>query len=267
MPQGHKPSRAQLATFWHFARCDYLAAYINHSSTRLDTADASLWRSAGLLIDDRGMIVPGGAEPGDSPREDMIANALVFIISKLMNLLVPSSKARPNDLNRWEALQLELDIWFESLPDSFTRCWRLDVDSASADPARTHFAEVYYSIPLCSVTMQQYHFARILILLYAPSEASASVRNRLRNNSEIPIKITHHSREICAIALGQPPGYARIHMQQPLFVAGQCLEDPIERNVILELLRDIETDLGWTTDYQVNSLRKEWGWEGNMSER
>lgn len=27
-----------------------------------------------------------------------------------------------------------------------------------------------------------------------------------------------------------------------------------------DLLREIETDLGWATDYRVQKLLKEWGW-------
>jgi hypothetical protein len=267
MPHCIKPSRAQVASFWSFARCDYTAAYINHTQTRLDTEDISLWRSAGLLIDDQGIVIPGKAgfstylRGENAVREDMIANALVFILSKLMNLLVPASGTPRNDLTCWKDLQHEIDIWFESLPASFTACWRVEADSKSADPARVHFAEVFYSIPLCSVTMQQYHFAQILILLHTPRETSASVRNQLRSYREIPDKIAYHCREICAIALGRPPGCARIHGLQPLFVAGLCLENSAERKVILDLLRAIEMDLGWATGYRVNELLKEWGWE------
>ena len=50
MPAGGKPSGAQVAAFWNFARCDYLAAYINHTKTRLDTEDLPVWTSAGLLL-------------------------------------------------------------------------------------------------------------------------------------------------------------------------------------------------------------------------
>lgn len=270
MPLCVKPSRAQVATFWNFARSDYIAAFINHTSTRLDTEDISLWRSAGLLIDDQGVVIPGKAgfstyiRGEHNIREDMIANALVFILSKLMNLLAAGSDDTRNDLSRWKALQHEFEVWFETLPDSFTASWRLEIDEKSDDPARSHFAEAFYSIPLCSVTMQQYHFGQILMLLHTPPATSTSVRNQLRSYREIPEKIAHHSREICAIALGRPPGYARTHMHQPLFVAGQCLEDRTERKVILDLLRGIETDLGWATGYRAKELMSDWGWEADI---
>lgn len=270
MPQCVKPSRAQIATFWNFARCDYTAAYISCTKTRLDTEDLSLWRSAGLVIDENGLVIPGKAgfsayvRGENSVREDMMANALIFILSKLMNILACPPDPTQNDLDFWKRLQYELDVWFETLPESFTSCWRLEAVSTSNDPARAHFAEIFYSIALCAVTMQQYHFARILMLLHKPREASTSVRSQLRSYREIPEKIVYHSREICAIALGRPSGYAQIHMVQPLFVAGQCLEDRAERVVILDLLRGIETDMGWATGYRVTELLKEWGWQTDV---
>lgn len=272
MPQCVKPSRAQVATFWNFARCDYIAAYISHTSTRLDTEDISLWRSAGLVIDERGIIVPGKAgystyiRGENDMREDMTANALVFILSKIMNFLSPTSSRAQNNPNRWKTLHREVEAWFESLPESFTECWRLEVDLKSADASRANFAEVFYSIPLCSVTMQHYHFAQIILLLHMPRETSASVMDQLRSYRAVPEKIAYHSREICAIALGRPPAHVRIHMLQPIFLAGQCLEGLQERKVILELLRNIETDLGWATEYRVQELLKEWGWESNRAE-
>jgi hypothetical protein len=87
------PSRAQVASFWNFARCDYLAAFINRTPTRLDTGDLSLWRSAGLLIDDEGLVEPSKWDYSsyyhreDEMREDMVSNALVWLLSKIMNYL------------------------------------------------------------------------------------------------------------------------------------------------------------------------------------
>ena len=52
----------------------------------------------------------------------------------------------------------------------------------------------------------------------------------------------------------------RVHQTQPLFVAGQCLSQSHERQVVLELLRGIETDLGWATENRVQKLLNEWGW-------
>jgi hypothetical protein len=112
--------------------------------------------------------------------------------------------------------------------------------------------------------MQHYNLARILLLLHKPQQpyqTTNSLFARLRSYREIPDKIAEHCREICGIALGRPPGCVRIHMLQPLFVAGQCLEKSEERRIVLQLLRDIETDLGWATQYRVQELLREWGVE------
>jgi hypothetical protein len=190
----------------------------------------------------------------------MIANALIFILSRLMNILAADQNALIDRAVRWDSLEHELKVWFESLPESFGFCGRIEADPNSADLAQANFAEVSYSVPLCSITIQHYHFAQIILLLHQLREDSNSVRDRLRRYRKILEKIAYHSLEICAIALGRPPGYVQIHMLQPLFVAGQCLESSEERKVIVELLRGIETDLGWTTEYRVKELLEEWGW-------
>lgn len=98
--------------------------------------------------------------------------------------------------------------------------------------------------------MQHHDFAQVILLLPRPREDSNSVRGRCVAIRE---KIPTHNREVCAITLGRPPSYVRIHMLQSLFVAGQCLESSGERKVIVELLRDIEKGLGWETEYRVQS--------------
>jgi hypothetical protein len=266
MPTGGKPSRAQVAAFWNFARCDYLTAYINHTKTRLDTEDLPLWRSAGLLLDEESLLTPRPSSHTknyyveDEMRVDMISNALVWLLSKLMNYLAACAGTQGNNVPGWKKLDHELEGWFNSLPESFNPSGILNSDPESADLTGKTLSEMFYSIPLCAVTMQHYHFARIILLLHKPRGLSSSVREQLQEVREIPDKIKYHSREICGIALGRPPGYVRIHMLQPLFLAGQCLEEQEERKIILGILRGIELDLGWAAEYRVKELLAEWGW-------
>jgi hypothetical protein len=269
MPQVTKASRAQLATFWNFARCDYLAAFINQTKTRLDTEDLGLWRAAGLQIEEYDDVQSNSPASASQPseqsdiREDTLSNKLVWILSKLMNQLAPESNNLRDKAATWLSLERELERWFQNLPDTFSPAGRLEPDFKSADPVRSLFAESFYSIPLCAVTMQHYHFAQVMLLLHKPRENSNSVRDQLRRYREIPDRIAYHCQEICAIALGRPPGYVRIHMLQPLFIAGQCLESADEKNIILDLLRGIESDLGWATQYRVRELLAEWNWEAD----
>jgi hypothetical protein len=46
-----------------------------------------------------------------------------------------------------------------------------------------------------------------------------------------------------------------------MFVSGQCLMEPRERRTIIGLLRGIEADTGWATEYRVKQLLREWGWD------
>ncbi|KAG4027485.1 hypothetical protein MFRU_029g00090 [Monilinia fructicola] len=284
-----KPSIARRATFWNFARQDFLAAFINEGQTRLDTEDWDLWRAAGILIDDQGFVVPSNKESmypelQISMREDMISNALIWLMSKIVNFIAtgdsidnvyPQDRASPSAvlginqmtlLERWHELANELEVWYQGLPSTFKPCARLPIitdGSVPPDSPRAVFPEIWYSIPMCGSTMQSYHFTRILLLINKPHESTTkrtTVSNRLHSYRSIEMEARYHSHEICGMALGRPEGSVRIHQVQALFVAGQCLTDTKERKVILDLLRGIETDLGWATDYRVKQLVKDWGW-------
>lgn len=113
--------------------------------------------------------------------------------------------------------------------------------------------------------MQSYHMAKAILLVNRPQESTvrrSSLAERLHSYRTTESQVRHHSIEICGIALGRPPPTVRVHMVQPLFVAGQCLTGDYERQVIIAQLRMIEEDLGWATEYRVQQLLKEWGWEG-----
>ncbi|KAI9766473.1 MAG: hypothetical protein M1835_007182 [Candelina submexicana] len=289
-------SRARKATFWNFARQDFLNAFINECQTRLDTEDLFSWKAAGLLLDERGFIRPsntddsGFSESHDVMREDMISNALIWLMSKLINYLaagdgIYSASSRLHDglrteedsslginqqtlLMRWEEIRTEIEVWFDGLPDTFKPCARVryPVQPSSIGETRsgTGFYEIWYSIPMCASTMQSYHMARILLLINKPQESTArrsTVARRLQSYRVIESEILYHSREICGIALSRAEASVRIHSLQPLFVAGQCLTEPHERKIILDLLRSIETDLGWATEYRVKQLLAEWCWD------
>ena len=218
-------------------------------------------------------------------REDMISNALIFLMSKIVNFLAsgdsvdhvfpqdPSSPTGITGINqmlllqRWKELEKELEIWHRGLPSTFKPCARLPPitdGSVPLDSAKAIFSEIWYSMPMCASTMQSYAMARTLLLINRPHESTvrrSTITDRLHSYRAIEREVRHHVHEICGIALGRPEGSVRIHQVQALFVAGQCLTETRERHVVLELLREIENDLGWATDYRVKKLLKEWGWD------
>lgn len=216
-------------------------------------------------------------------KEDLISNALVWILSKIVNFLAVGDGIHVNNnhlaegsrisvsqhvlLERWHRLQGELDAWYNGLPDTFKPCARIEPPAETSNPDTFTFPELWFSIPMCASSMQHYHMARILMLINKPHESTtrrSTVTNRLKSYRSIESEMRFHSHEICGIAMSRPDAAVRIHSVQPLFVSGQCLSDPRERRAALQLLRSVEQDLGWATEYRVQQLLREWEWDDSM---
>ncbi|KAF1951690.1 hypothetical protein CC80DRAFT_553061 [Byssothecium circinans] len=278
-------SKARRATFWNIARQDMLAAFINKTHTRLDTEDLSIWKEAGLLLDDNGFIVPSnstdsGYPEGDSMmKEDLICNALVWLMSKLVNFMASGDDicedfsptftniTQRTLLDYWQSLQRQFQVWHDGLPITFKPCAR--VETACSHSGMVHgdeplFPEVWYSIPMCASTMQAYHMSQIQLLMNKPHESTqgrTTVSARMNSYHSVLAACQAHSREIVAISLSRSDEAVRIHSVQPLFTAGQCLIDPRERQAVVDLLRGIEADIGWATEYRVKALCEQWHFE------
>lgn len=256
---------------------------INKTRTRLDTEDLSLWREAGLLIDEDGFIVPSNVTESGYPegegmmREDLICNALVWLMGKLVNFMAYGDnighEAATNWagvpqrtlLEYWHQLQRQFQVWHDGLPITFKPSARVDPRplSSFAEP-NALFPEIWYSIPMCASTMQCYHMSQIQLFMNKPHESTqggTTVYERLNSYQSVLAACQRHSREIVGISLGRPDEAVRIHSVQPLYTAGQCLSDPVERQVVLDLLHGIESDIGWATDYRALQLSEQWHWE------
>ncbi|KAL8769641.1 MAG: hypothetical protein Q9209_004438 [Squamulea sp. 1 TL-2023] len=282
-----KPSQARKAIFWNFARQDLFAAFIHECRTRLDTDDVSMWRDAGLLLDVNDLVISSnttdfGLSEDYLMREDMLGNALIWLVSKMMNLICvssgpgASSKAmHPDDTahgssntsvteeslsEKWQNLDHELETWFNGLPETFMPSAIIPITLHGAQ-----FTEVWLSIPVCAATTITWHFSQILLLVNKPynifPRRRTTIANRVNSYRNIQSEITYHSRQILGLCLARPDASVRIHALHPLFVAGQCLTETAERRVVIDLLRGTEKDLGWATDYRVQQLHQEWGWQ------
>ncbi|OBT75971.1 hypothetical protein VF21_05744 [Pseudogymnoascus sp. 05NY08] len=276
-------STARQAIFWNFARQDYLAAFINGHNTRLNPDDLNIWRAAGLILDDTGMIVYEKAtlrekyESDGLEREDLVSNALIWILCKLSNYLAKNAaldslleaeinEAKDNLRRQWQQVKIELENWYNNLSVMFKPCARLpplqkktsELDSSP----REVFGETWFSLPMCASTMQSYHMACTLMELNKPTDLREQTVNGNANSLSffraLVTKVNMHSHEICAIALSCSDEGVRIHSVQPLFIAGQCLVEPVQRAIIVDLLRAIESDLAWATEYRVQKLFKDW---------
>lgn len=257
---------------------------IHETQTRLNTEDLSLWKAAGLHLDDLGFVNSSknvvGLDDGDRNfmKEDMLSNALVWLLAKISNFIAagenltvgmdlegdtssPIGVSQQTLLKRWKRLKLELQAWHNGLPDIFAPCARVPPSQIGL---RDQFSQIWYSRSMCASTMQNYHMAQILLLINKPHESTArrtTVTERLKSYSLIADTSRYHAREICGISMSRLEGSAHVHSLQPLFVAGQCLTEPRERALVLDLLREIERERGWATEYRVDQLLKEWNWK------
>ncbi|GAB7357414.1 hypothetical protein MBLNU459_g8344t1 [Dothideomycetes sp. NU459] len=212
-------TKGRRAVFWNVCRQEMLNAFINNKSTRLDTADLGLWRSAGLHISATGYIVPSNDPTRHEPMtEDMIANALVWLTMKLVNFIAAGDEF-PHELGLgirqqqlleyWEGLERQLDVWAEGLPDSFkpsatvwpdkNKARKIGGGSSSgsgSDTSNTYddneasnplaHPKKWFARPMCASTMQSFHFARIQLLHNKPhlSTGGAAHPSSSNNNDD-----------------------------------------------------------------------------------
>ncbi|KXT04323.1 hypothetical protein AC578_7975 [Pseudocercospora eumusae] len=295
--KGLSPGRK--AVFWNFARQDMLSAFINNTSTRLDTGDLSMWRSAGLKLTLDGYVCPShpqcsGYVAEQAMGDDMIGNALVWLVMKLVNFIAAGDEVLENSsplgvgarqrelLEHWESLEEQLRVWHEGLPDGF----RPVAVRRSALECET---EHWIPRPMCASTMQWYNFAKIQLLhnkphlstttpltgilgSSAPGIPGTSLVARHASYASILQQSRAHAKEIIAISNGRSDEGTRIHSVQPMWTAGLVLgndQHPGEngevsheaetwRKAIVNLLRGLERDIGWASEYRVQSLLELW---------
>ncbi|CAM1505795.1 Fc.00g114320.m01.CDS01 [Cosmosporella sp. VM-42] len=239
----------------------------------------------------------GTAPNSHANRADVLSNALIWLLSKLANFVAMFTEATkavdkygrlepPRSTEHlessWASLNHDFEGWFHGLPSFFRPCYRVRLKDVGVDkctgcqhrlePLVRH--ETWYCNSMCASTMQSYHMAQILLLIHkpsgflapathyrprAPSGSNQGILSDALTNFHQMIKaLQHHAVEICAIALSRPDEAARIHMLQPLYFAGRCLDNPVDRAIVVQLLECIEQELGWSTKYRVDNLLNEW---------
>ncbi|KAK0921591.1 hypothetical protein LTR57_008610 [Friedmanniomyces endolithicus] len=178
-------SQGRRAVFWNFARQDMISAFINNTSTRLDTADLPMWRSAGLKLTPEGFVCPSNPQhpdytPENAMPDDLISNALVWLLQKLVNFIaagddVPETLSpqglgirQQELLAYWQSLDEQFRIWHEGLPLSFHATAIHFPTPNPEDPSKRSIEEKWFPRPMCASTMQSYHFAQIQLLHNKP---------------------------------------------------------------------------------------------------
>lgn len=275
------------------------AIVIHSQKTRLEMEDLAMWRRMGLNLSTDGRLTDPASlyqkSHGGVDRTDMISNALIWLLSKLINLTTrcndevdaESSPTPPNPtsgtgsfLEEWFSLKKEFQMWYDALPPPFQPCSQVSLPPPQTihrvTDGQLRFKslidhETWHSDSMCASTMQSYHMSQIIMLLHKPPTVSVrqlpwtsktqSVKrfpDTLSDFNQMNEMLQFHSVEICAVALSRPEEAARIHMLQPLYLAGRCLTDMSDRGTVVKLIDGIEDELGWHAKYRVDALLVEW---------
>ncbi|OJJ82622.1 Zn(II)2Cys6 transcription factor domain-containing protein [Aspergillus glaucus CBS 516.65] len=264
-------SQGERAAFWNFARQDYLASYFNRIPTHFKHSNLSLWKTAGIRANE--------LEPLDDTlhltQEDLAANTLIWLMNKMVNFLADYRRSQlaqwtesdehvQPSTTTWLNLCFEFQSWFEKIPETFRPSLRIERPrdmSNLSEISYFPFPEIFFSLTSCAAAMQHYHFGRLGLLLNRPPDvmsAPGTAFDRLASLREVTKEVDYRCREICGIALSRPHGEVRIYMVPLLFAVGQCFETPETRQVIVDLLRGVEADLGWVTGSTVENLQVVW---------
>lgn len=237
--------------------------------------------SGNLNLDDLSVNPTGAGASG--VKDFIISKSMIWLLAKVNNFLAANKSFRvwqraqhpetdTEEVNysqgsqltalkdRWTGLRSQLDDWFIALTPNFRPCARID-------PSGYAFPEIWFSSEMCASTVQSYHLACILLLLHnphAPTADEGAFSRFLSFYRSTEAEIRHRCHEICGIALSHKPTSMYVHQCQTLYVVGQCLTDPNDRQLVVALLRGMRTETGWETEYRVQQLLAEWGWESRQ---
>lgn len=281
-----KSQRALRAAFWWWAINDLEESLVARRKIRIDVENISLWRHMGLHMTDDGEIIDleASGTPDAPPhlQGDLLSFALIRLVCKFVNSLVPLSDAESlqqylslssgnstsnMNMNHFQAMKQQFDSWLARATAAFTadNVWRTAADTACK--STIFVSETWYSHSFRAVTMLYYHMARMLLLIHQPPSLLApspvnegSSFDLLISLRNIEHELQSHAREVVSIVSGMIEyGCVRVRAVQPLYVAGRSLTSNLDRQLLVQMIRSIQDDLGLVCEYRIMHLLHEWG--------
>jgi len=218
-----------------------------------------MWRKMGLPLDDMGHFVVDFA--AETQVEAFFFKALVRLLCQLVNL-------EAGDTPQWTRMDDAFNRWYDMLPPSFSCSidWPCSTakDEEQIPSTETVYHESWFCSDLCAITMSFYHMARMLLLIHRPVDVflTGQPQNALDVLStyySLQRDLRQHAMKIIPIARAIPDDRVRKNLLQPLYTAGRSLFDTNDRQDLLDILLEIESDLGFATEYRLKDLSGEWG--------
>lgn len=223
-------------------------------------------------------------ESGDdeTTRDKAVLHMLLFILCRLSDHLafrhraavppaispasLPGERFRASPID-WEEINIDVERLYAAVrhllePDI------IDVaeDMGTRASVNTPLEKAWFLSSTSAMAATYFHMAKILLLKSMPGDLFAAMSASPGGAPDWSVaypklhqQMASHARRILAIALGSPPIAVRLHMLQPLYVAGRCLSDVHHQDVLLDVLRGMEVKMGMATGYRVKDLLREWG--------
>jgi hypothetical protein len=257
---------------------------VSHRRTRIDTENLALWRNMGLLVEDDGSLAMNSSPNSlsatpEHARDKVLSYTLIRLLCKLIDYLAPLSNlesllvpadSSPVSHRKAEFIYLEsqFNAWLRILSPSFHPDGTFLIGQEGEGITSGLFGrELWFSNDLCSTTMMYYHMARMLLLIHRPLDLLSGATSNSRGISfdllhtfrDIEQKLQFHASEVISIFCGTPCDAVKLRAIQPLYVAGRCCTSTSDMRLLVEMLRDIQDNLGIATEYRVKALLQEWG--------
>lgn len=232
----------------------------------------------GIVVEDDGTLTTDASpnslkNTAEHARDKALSYTLIRYLCKLVNYLAPSSHLETmlgQPRQAFRSLEEQFQAWFQTISSSFLADGTFLTDHhATAEVSGLFGRELWFSNDLCATTMMYYHMACMLLLIHRPSEllpSESAVGGRpsfdlLRAFRDVEHRLQGHASEVISIVRGTPCDAVRLRAVQPLYVAGRCCTQTEDRERLVDMLVEIQDDLGIATRYRVEALLREWGVE------
>ncbi|KAK4497376.1 hypothetical protein PRZ48_011827 [Zasmidium cellare] len=267
------------AVFWPFVLNDIEEAFVSSRPTRIDTADLDLWRTMGLPVGMHGALQLQHSTDSFAPANEMMVQfATLWLLARTVNHVATKvrSSASPESAEMvspgvgnsttdfWRELNHEVYELVTSLPQSFEPDVSRARFAADDSSGQSLFStETWFASATSAIVKAHLGMINILLLLHKPGELmtehSMPRQDWLQALRALRMQLSEHAKGIFSIMLGATDDAVRMHMLQPLYVAGRPLTRSEDQRQLVEMLKRIEWDLGIATGYRVKTLIQEWG--------
>lgn len=207
------------------------------------------------------------------PAEDAVwTTRLIIFCADVLNFCYgnnsPSEKTGPlreteQGKEKWLELKELENMWLKCLPSTFEPIYYRDPDRQKGEI----FPEICYLTSLHAAGVQHIELARILLLVYDPTQSTLGfgqvARMRILNQN-----LKDAVLRLCGIAVNSkrnPPAFTTAMLS--IAVCGEIFEDELEHRALLSILDELEYNLGWPFGNLREKLQQGWQyghWESDL---